>query len=347
MADSWRDRAAQSGAQVAAPAGYQQTVTQNDRQVEQGVKEPNWRDRAGAAGAVVPPGGSSGSVAWGTGGNIEDIENGWNTPFYDTMFKQRDEAAQAGTLNTLYERPDFTGIVTTDTKGDKKFGDIFQNGQRQGNIYEDQGYDKVSADWIMGRLLLDKTVFAKAQTPEQLAAEVEKARKDATVWQERGAGAAAFEADVNRTSDEFQENGWAQVGVVAGGVGGGAFTGFGVGAAIGSVVPVVGTAVVGGIGAVVGAVGGGVSAWLNQDEILDAAARAKVQVDRAADEGAGSLTQAATALQGAGELGMKFLTPVGNLVHGLYDVSKDGNVGDGDNAWYETDPVTGESTRNG
>ena len=347
MADSWRDRAAQSGAQVAAPAGYQQTVTQNDRQVEQGVKEPNWRDRAGAAGAVVPPGGSSGSVAWGTGGNIEDIENGWNTPFYDTMFKQRDEAAQAGTLNTLYERPDFTGIVTTDTKGDKKFGDIFQNGQRQGNIYEDQGYDKVSADWIMGRLLLDKTVFAKARTPEQLAAEVEKARKDATVWQERGAGAAAFEADVNRTSDEFQENGWAQVGVVAGGAGGGALTGFGVGVTIGSVVPVVGTAVVGGIGAVVGAVGGGVSAWLNQDEILDAAARTKVQVDRAADEGAGSLTQAATALQGAGELGMKFLTPVGNLVHGLYDVSKDGNVGDGDNAWYETDPVTGESTRNG
>ena len=337
MADSWRDRAAQSGAQVAAPAGYQQTVTQQDRQVEQGITQPGWRDRAAEKGAVVPPGGASGTVAWGTGGNIESIENGWNTPFYEEMFRQREEAADEGTLGDLYNRADFTGVVTSDV-GDKVFGDVYQNGQRQGNIYEDQGYDKPAADWLMGRLTLDKTVFAKAQTPEQLAREVERVRKETSINMERAAGAASFEREADAFSDELQGNAGAQIANVAGGAGGGALAGAGVGSLI---LPGVGTAV----GAIGGALFGGVSAWLNQDEIMDQAARIKVQVDRAADEGAGALTQAGTVLKGTGELGMKFLTPVGNLVHGLYDVTRDGTIGEGDSDWYATDPVTGESTR--
>ena len=346
MADeSWRDRAARSGAQVAAPGGYQQTVTGNDRAAAQGQAPKDWRELATERGAMVPPGGSSGTVAWGTGGNIEDIENGWNTPFYDKMFKQRAEAEEEGTLDKLYDRSDFTGIVTTDPKGSKderrKFGAIYEGGQYQGNLYEDAGYDKHGADWIMGRLLLDKTVFAKAQTPEQLTKELDKARKDATIWQERGAGAAAFERKSSEFSDELQNNAGAQIANVGTGIAGGALTGAAVATLI--PIPIVSTLV----GGVVGGVFGGVSAWLNQDEILDTVARVKVRNDQAADQGVAALTQASTLAAGLGEVGMKFLTPVGNMVHGLYDVSQGSGVGDSQAGWYATDPVTGESTRNG
>ena len=293
--------------------------------------DAGWRGAITSRGGSVapPPNATRGTAAWGTGGNIEDIENGWNTPFYDKMFAQREEAGKAGTLRDLYKRDDFTGIVTTDpekpTDSRMKFGSIYENGQYQGNLYESPDYDKNSADWIMGRLLLDKTVFAKAQTPEQLAKEVEKARKDATTFMINGEGARQFEERVDEASGYIQENAWAQVGNIAAGAAGGAA----VGAGIGSVVPGLGTLVVG----AVGAVGGGIAAWMNQDEIMDQAARVQVQVEKGADEGAAKLTQIGAIASGAGELGLKYLSPVGSLVHGAYDVSQGDGIADGKAGW--------------
>ena len=151
MADNWRDRLAQSGGQVAGPGGYQQQAAQVGRETG------DWRAvLSDNGGQVAAPGGTRGGVAWGTGGNIEDIENGWNTPFYEKMFKQRDEAAAAGTLNDLYSRKDFTGIVTTDpadnSDPNKKFGAIYVNNVYQGNVYDGQSFNRQNADLLRGLL---------------------------------------------------------------------------------------------------------------------------------------------------------------------------------------------------
>ena len=125
---------------MAGPAGYQQQAAQVGRETG------DWRAvLVENGGQLAAPGGTRGGVAWGTGGNIEDIENGWNTPFYEKMFAQRNEAADAGTLNELYSRKDFTGIVTIDRadKSDPKktFGAIYDNGVYQGNVYDGQSFN--------------------------------------------------------------------------------------------------------------------------------------------------------------------------------------------------------------
>ena len=321
MADNWRDRLVQSGGQVAGPGGYQQQAAQVGRETG------DWRAvLSDNGGQVAAPGGTRGGVAWGTGGNIEDIENGWNTPFYAEMFKQRNEAANAGTLNELYSRKDFTGIVTTDPadKSDPKktFGAIYDNGVYQGNVYDGRSFNRQNADWLMGRLTLDKEVFAKQQSPEALAREVERVRKESSEFAARGEGARAFQTKVDQTSDEVQGNAAFQVGNVAAGAGGGAL----VGAGIGSIVPIIGTTA----GAIVGGVIGGLSAWLNQDEVADTIAQVTEQTNLAAEQGLGALSQGFTGLAGAGQIGMKYLMPVGNLVHGLYDATTEGSVGNGD-----------------
>ena len=353
MAESWRDRAAQSGAQVAAPAGYSQNLQKNGpaQQAPAPGVDQGWRAQAQARGAAVPVGATKGNVAWGTGGNIEDIENSWNTPFYKTYFDQIDEETKKGSLFNLYDRADFTGVVTRDqasqVKGreDYQFGDIYQNGVKQGNLYDGKTYDQQAADWIMGRLTLDSKVFAEAKTPEQLQKEVEAVRKQASIDAEKGVGAQIFQGRVEDRKEDWARDAGPMddIAVVASGAAGGAATFAGLGAAVGSVVPGVGTAIVGGAGAVIGTIVGGVSAWLNRDELIEGAARATVQSEMANEQG-GGFNAAATGLYQWSSLATKQLSPLGNLTRGLYD-NIEGVAGDNTTEWYSTDPVTGESQR--
>ncbi|UVG34233.1 hypothetical protein SEA_HANNABELLA_27 [Microbacterium phage Hannabella] len=354
MAGSWRDRAAQSGAAVAAPAGYNQNLAKNgpaNQPAEQAPVDQGWRAQAAERGAAVPAGATKGNVAWGTGGNIEDIENSWNTPFYQKYFEQIDESTKRGDLFNLYDRDDFTGVVTRDQKSqntkhdDYKFGDIYQNGVKQGNLYDGTTYDQHGADWIMGRLTLDSKVFAEAKTPEQLAREVERVRNQAAIDAEKGVGAQLYQS---RTEGRLQE--WSNpdnfvddAAVVGSGIAGGAATGFGAGAAVGSVLPGVGTAIVGLGGAIIGSIVGGVSSWLNRDEIIEGAARASVQTEMANEQGNGFAGASQAAYQWSALAGRQ-LSPLGNLTRGLYD-NIEGTAGDQKAEWYATDPVTGESTR--
>ena len=102
---------------------------------------------------------------WPTGGQWGSTENGYNTPFYDTFFRQHEEEAANNNLHALYQRPDFTGIVTyngaTDARGrTTKAGDIYENGERTGNLY--QQYNRADATQILADLTLSPDVRRKA-----------------------------------------------------------------------------------------------------------------------------------------------------------------------------------------
>ena len=72
---------------------------------------------------------------WPTGGQWGSTENGYNSPFYDTFFRQQEEEASRNNLHALYQRQDFTGIVTYDGAQDARGRTATPPGSRPGRAH--------------------------------------------------------------------------------------------------------------------------------------------------------------------------------------------------------------------
>ena len=269
---------------------------------------------------------------WPTGGQWGSTENGYNSPFYDTFFRQQEEEASRNNLHALYQRQDFTGIVTYDGAQDArgrtaKVGDIYENGALTGNLY--QQYNRADATQILADLTLSPEVRRRAYESQArgdlhaVEREVETAVEQATSNWARFRTQSEYEDAVSTKKTEFEEQGFLgsatdEVLTFLAGAAGGALS----------------MAWAGPWAAVAGFFSGGTTALMNQDEILDQAARSAVQTDMAYEQ-FGTWGGLSTQVQGWAGLAGKFTQPLTNLTHGIYDAYQ-GNIGDGRSEWYVT-----------
>ena len=342
---SWlADRVA--SAAEAAPTGLQQQASPD------AVGRPGGQD-GGADWLANKIAAAGAAPRWESGGQLGSTENGWNTPFYQQMFEQQTQEQERGNLHNLYARQDYTGIATWDqTVGgrDVKYGDVWENGRKVGNVYEQ--YDVVTADKMLAQLTLDadtqRRVYSEsARNPAAIhtALEDRRARTNADV--KNWATSQDYADAVEQTEAQIEGGlgtGWSGTDEAVG-IGGAALAAGATGAGVGALAGPVGAA----IGGVVGAVAGGLGAWMNQDELTEQAARVQEQTELAQRD-FGTPAAIATGVAGWSGLALKASTPLTNILHGAYELSTDGRaaIGDGDAEWYtDVDPVTGESNRSG
>ena len=278
-----------------------------------------------------------------TGQNLDGMANGFNTEFLSTFVRNyNDSMSQGGdTLNWFRDKKDGIALWDDEEAG-IKFGDVFQGGVKKENLYDT--YGKEGADAIMRPMVMSATEQANGFS-------IDERRKENTdnakVAREAGGGndgryyqqVKEFQSNVDREKDSWDQA-ETDTKTVAGGVIGGLVAGAGAGAVFGGwgALP----------GAVIGAVTGGVGAFMNRDEIQDQAARVKVQSEMAAREG-GDPARLSTTLKGWAGLAGNAMNPLSNVVHGAADteVIGWGKQGDGQSAYYEIDPTTGEQKRSG
>ena len=327
------NEARQRAAEAAAPAGLEPTVV--ERQENGGLSALSGaRERAGRL-----PG-------WQTGGRNGGTENGFQTDFYNRMYEQRDRYLESGNLRDWYEDEELTGVATWNQQskrhGDVKFGDVFENGVKVGNLLDgSSGYSENEAYTLLGDLVLDsKTrseIYQDTANPGRLKDEVTRAAESRQQEIDAWGTQQAYQSDVDALKGEWDDTATA-LAITGAGAAGGAATGAGAGAAIGALFAGVGAipgAVVGGlIGGAIGGLGGGTAAALNRDQIEDVAARAAVQTGMAAEEfgAAGGLS---TGLRSWGGAAVTAISPLSNTVQGLVDLASEGGPGDGSAAFYE------------
>ena len=271
---------------------------------------------------------------WYGGANAQGTQNGYNTTFMNEVFRQQNQAAQNGTLDKVFERPDATGVVSwdytgKDSKGNTrnfKFGDVFSKGEYIGNMYD--VYDHPTADVMMADFTLDantkQELFEQGGTA--LSDRMQEVRNENTKQWQDVRSAQGFEADVQRRAEGYQEGAKDDAAVFGAGFAGGsaiAAPSFALGPEVG--IPVT----------LIGGVVGGVSAWLNKDELVQGAARAKAMQDLAGEQ-FNAAAGLSTGLQQWSALGMKAISPLGSAVHGIYDISE-GEWGDAESQFYEVD----------
>lgn len=327
---SWQDRAQQYQEQhlPSSPTGMTELAPDEG----QTVSGTSWVDRA---------------RQWYTGGNTSSTANGWDNDFWDRMQSSQDRAiTETGGLGRFFERPDATGVVTyqhTSEDGRKTFdyGDVYDRGQKVGNIFTTY-QDKATANAFMAQFVFGADaglLFEQEQrNPGAIAAALEEERAKTEREAEGWLTQLDYQEAVAEEAQGYQENQGGLGAVLAGAAGGGAL-GFG----LGTVVPGIGN-VVGTIG---GAIIGGVSAWLNRDEIIEQAARAKVLQDMAGEQ-FGDTAGFTQGLQSWSEVAGKAINPLQNIHHGLYDVlADDSGTGDAEVAFNRVDPETGERERSG
>ena len=347
MAIDWKSRL--SGGEVAAPAGYEVSAGRSATDVD-------WGQRLSQANRTPK---------WLTGGQLGGMANGFDTPFYRTMFSQMEEAAAEGMSGKgVYARKDYTGIIGHDAMENRKvgleasgkFGDIFENGRRVGNLYD--SYSKEEADFILLELIGDKTQKEKAYekgTPEAISSELERSRKKATQDATGYLTQSQYQQAVDREQQKALNDGGFTAGSIAAGAAGGAGVGLGIGAAAASgaaaaagatgaaalLAPFTGGLSLGVAGAIAagGAAIGGLGAWLNRDQITEEVARANAQAEL---DGVGT----STGLKNWSTIVQKSINPTSNLYQGLYDVAK-GEVGDAKSEFYEMDEETGRRKASG
>ena len=262
-----------------------------------------------------------------TGQNRQSTQSGWNTPFMQRFVEQYRQAEANGTAGSYFhEKRD--GIAFEDDQSGKnayKAGDVFSNGDKVGNIYDE--YGKITADQMMSQVMLSGEEQRNGVTVDQKRAENVKNIQAAQSRE-------AYEAKVKETKDAWGDTGDESI---LGGAAGGAALGAGIGSVV---APGVGTAIGGAIGGVVGAIAGG----LNQDELTDAAARGDVQAKMAA-EGGNDLQANSVRLQTWSGLAGKAMSPLSGLLHGGYDAAT-GKVGDKQSEFYSVDE-SGQQKRPG
>ena len=275
-----------------------------------------------------------------TGGNAGSTENGWNTPFYQTFIRDYQAAVQNRTADNYFLNRK-TGIAWADQTGKDdqgqdqvvKAGDVFDNGRKVGNMYEQYGVDHTNQ--ILSRFWVDPDDLKRVTSQAELNNLVSTRQTEDVANKQAVANRNAFDAQVAKQKDEWGDT-MDVASPVAGALGGAA-----VGAGIGMFFSPVGAAVGAGIGAAVG----GIGAYLNRDELEEQAARGEVQSRLADQQGAGSGFFTRTAAWSG--FAAQALNPLSNVVHGLADdpVIGWGKGGDNKSAFYEVDD-SGQIKRN-
>ena len=265
-----------------------------------------------------------------TGQNMEGTNNAFDTTFWNTAAKQDDEQRERGGLRGRWDRPDATGLVVyNDQAKGLRFGDVFVDGKKAGNIREGYGgLSEAQADEILARATLPREVIAKAYEsmagkPATMAGslreELDKVERANTEGYEKGLSAEAFEQGVTERTGELQDSAGAQAGNLLASAAGGAAAGAG----LASIIPGVGTIVGGIVGAGAGLVGG----WFNRDERMQTLATAQEQYELAKADGHTTIGRF-DALSGYAGYALDSLNPTRNVLHGVYDEIQ-GDAGDG------------------
>lgn len=345
-------------AQPAAPKGLQQGSRAAEGVTE---KDPSYSTSKFGKWATDPSIGFTGAAqSWFSGANTDGPENGWATPFIDAFFEQRKAAAEEGTLGSFFDRDDATGVVTwdhttpdtvdTENKRTYQYGDIYEGGKLQGNVYD--LYDRDTANLMMSAFALSadqkKRVFDDAKTEQPGDKSLRNKELDDLLLEQRAEDevnlpkafkAMAFEKDVDAREKELTEGSAWNMGsdesIVAGAAAGAGSLGLAGGAAGAGFFGV--GAVVGGVGgAIIGGVAGGVGAWLNKDSLTEQAARA-FEITEQSREQFGADAGFATGVHQASKFGMKLISPASNLVQGTVDAYGKSSVGDGQADFYKVD----------
>jgi hypothetical protein len=230
--------------------------------------------------------------SWYTGANAEGTENGWNTDFYRRSFEQYQQwqnRAMTGGMNgrpspsTFYgwldptKNPTATGVATwgadpldEDAKnsGQLRFGDVFDNGRKVANIYDDYAGDPATADVMMGEFLFDADtkarMFNDPNRNQKYREEVEKARVENTNRSLYSKTAEDYQNSVAEREESLRR-GWGDESTILGAMGVGAATGAAGGAVVGGFFGGVGAAPGAIVGGIVGGVSGLLGGVLNQD----------------------------------------------------------------------------------
>ena len=293
-------------------------------------------------------------LATTTGQNLEGTNNAFDTDWWNRASEQDKAFQEAGQQKGRWSVPNATGIATHSFGQDGnvpaglegevvKFGDVFDNGAKVGNIYEGYGGMTVDdADEIMGRLVLPREVWAAAYQSEagrgatmtgSLREEINAAAAKETEDFTKGLTAADFEDSVEERAAGYENDDTAQVTNIGAGAAGGALTGAGVAAAVAGVTGGIGgvaAPIIIGAGAAIGALG----AYLNRDEVFRSVATAQEQLDRArADDLTG--IGLADAVGGWTGVAAQKLNPTNNLLHGWYDSIGEGGAGDSSARWQD------------
>jgi hypothetical protein len=346
--DSTFDKMAEN---PAAPAGMKQAGERYTYAVDQ-FQQGNTSDQP-----WLPQNASQMAKNWYTGQNTLGVENGWDTPFYQKFFAQDEEyrrkAAEAGTNSVYYQQfqdPNKleTGIALWDDPNGKfKVGDVFVDGQLQEgqNVYESLGEEQAS--WLLGSLYQSGSKNKELFKRRDQVGYAEDVRKVAAEWSQGAKFSPqvdAYEEQVDENAEGIQEGfgdnlikGLSTLGGIAGGFG----TGFTAGAVLGSWTGP-GSIVTGLVGGIAGGVLGGVAGWdaanANQDQLTDLAARVVTRQQQVEEhfDGVQEILGWGHTLEEASALGMKFISPAQNFVHGLQEKAND-SVGDGTIDWNARD----------
>lgn len=278
---------------------------------------------------------------WYGGRNIEGTNNGWSTDFmarafdYIGLIEDRSGATMNPTISwNMFDvaqqgNEKATGVATwDDPQGRWKRGDVFDNGVRVRNLYEDM--DAPSADLMLADFLFTadekQDIFSDSDRVNRLSREVTARSEEMTKTAAGAAGAYDFSLDVDERQRDIEASSITDPAIVATGTAGGAALGAGVGAFFAGVGAVP--------GAIIGGIIGGVGAYLNQDQVVEQVARASEITERALqkyDPIRASLTSASE----WGGVVMKSISPFSNVWQGSYDALSEGGIGDGKSEFYE------------
>lgn len=275
--------------------------------------------------------------SWYTGANAAGQQSGWDTSFYNDFSERFSQAVAKGEAKDYFRQENATGVVTWDDESDK-FGDIYQDGQKVGNVYETFGKetaDLMMYDLVEGDGVRKARVFARADRTDRIADAVDTARKERSKQLETSDQAIGFNQSVQERAEDWANAGVRQdVATTAAGAVGGAATGAGVGAALTAWLGP-GAAAGAAVGGIAGGLVGGAAGYLNQDAITEQAARG-YEITALAKKEEGMPAAIATGTKEAGGLAMKLSSPLSSLVEGLED-ARAGKVGDTEAEFYAVD----------
>ena len=322
---------------AAAPAGLQQQAAAG------GQENPNTIE-----GLAQQAGIGQTSTSWFTGANTEGTENGWDSAFSEKFVAGANKAMEEGTLDKYYESKEAgagTGVVlfdmTSSNGTELKLGDIYENGEKTGNVYDQ--FDKDTANKMLAAWMFDGNeqaqMYSKSDPMQALAEGVqERATADSEGWKANLAR-QEFEGDVATNTETFQEGVGDEALVGAAGVATGAM-------ATGAAVAATGVGII--PGALIfagGAILGGTAAYLNRDALSEAAGRAYTVTSMSREE-FGLPAAIGTGIEQWSGVAGKTITPFGNLVEGTFDVTH-GEAGDGVSEFYRVDETTGGESQVG
>ena len=264
---------------------------------------------------------------WQTGGQYDSQANAWNTQFYEVMNRQIDEM-RSGKQPNLYERTDYTGVVTQNI-GNKKAGEIWNNGTRESTVWDQFG--EAQGNQIMAQMLWDRQTqaknFEKANGDDRVLRQmidedISSRDREYKGWLSQSDYQESVAAEAKELQGEGRQtaNTW---GAALAGAGTGALTGGMVGGPVGA-----------GVGGLIGGVAAGLGAWLNQDEILTNQARTNVKQEMTRGDEEGS--EVSAWLGGAGTFLNQMIATPSNLLKGGYELSQ-GGVGNLRSEYYDVD----------